>query len=189
MLLVGVATASFLLFALFPSYWPLLLSTVLLIGIVFGSAKWHAYFAPIAKTIKVFSWQDAGSEMETVLEVAQVHAATYGGASSIRQETWRISIYDRTRGKRKRRIMIGDSVKYLGDIGGYYWFFIEDRFYCPVSGLTAFDRQHADIAFNRPPSEGEFLGRTGHSHVIKMQVDDQEIVVDLKELASSVKTS
>ena len=188
LLVVGFFVGTFfLLFYLLPSI-AIYLILILWLPFTYYSAKWQAYFAPVAKPVKNRSWNsDDGHEMESILEKAQVHASILGGITSTRQQTWRISVYDRTKNRRIRRAMIGDNVTYFGEAGGYYWFYIEDRFQCKVSGLTAFDRETGDIKFNRPKSEATFIQRTGRSHIIEMDVQDEVSRVDLKELASSIE--
>ena len=161
---------------------------ILVIGFAYFSGKWHAYWAPVADEMRTRSWNSKeGSEMETVLELAHVHTAVFGGADAIRQTVWRISVYDRTRKRRTTRIMIGEDAKFLGEPGGYYWFYIGDRFYSKVAGLTAFDRQTGAIKFNRPKKEGFLTGTTSKTHIIKMDIEEtKDVPVDLKELAKLI---
>ncbi len=125
-------------------------------AIVFGTARWHAYWAPIAKQVARIPWQrDDGVAMETIIEVAIVHRGPAWG-------TYRASIYQQEPRKRLKRIMIGDEVKFLGMHGARLWFYLADKFHARRDGLVAMNPQTGEWVYHVPQAELEFVDRVAN---------------------------
>ncbi|SMP73142.1 hypothetical protein SAMN06265222_11632 [Neorhodopirellula lusitana] len=123
----------------------MMLSTL---AFIYFSARWHAYWAPIADTVNKYRWIDShGEQMETLVEnaVMQVGSGT--------SKTLRVSFYNRTTGKRLRRIMIGDSSTFCGARKSGLWFFIHDRSHARKDGIVCIDRKTGDCLFYQPKKQ------------------------------------
>lgn len=118
---------------------------VLVIGVVYGTARWHPWWAPLAKSIRKIRWENSqGLSMETVVEVAQVQAG------SAVQEVWRLSIYESVSRRRVHRQLVGDRVDYLGVHGPGIWFFLSSRFYSGRDGLICLDSTNGKLLYHWP---------------------------------------
>lgn len=168
-----------------PAWLPLVLLMTFVVAIVWGTARWHAYWAPIAKQAARIPWERSdGTPMETVVEIAIVHAA---GSSPT--ETYRVSIYELKpghggkpfrRGKRVKRVLISDSAEWLGLHGGRLWFYIYDRFHSRRDGLTCLDVQTGAWLYHRPRAEVEFVDYVRKRRgVIEVEERDRRREIDL----------
>ncbi|MEM1227873.1 MAG: hypothetical protein AAGJ40_19455 [Planctomycetota bacterium] len=141
---------------------------VLIGGYIYGSARWHAHWAPHAKRVAARRWTtDAGEEMETVIEKAIVQA----GAST-RSETLRVSIYVLSTGRRAARRLIGDDAEFLGFHGIGLWFHIADRFHARRDGLVCVDLHTGRWIYHQPKSEIPELTRTKTKGVYQIEDDE-----------------
>ncbi len=167
-----------------PWWLPLVLVILLSLAIVWGTARWHAYWAPISKQAARIPWERAdGTPMETVVEIAIVQA----GAS--RTETFRVSIYElepglggktNRRRKRVKRVMVGDSAELLGIYDRRLWFYIYDRFHARRDGLTCLDVQTGTWLYHRPRTEVEFVDRVKNRRaVIEVEERGRRREIDL----------
>ena len=167
---------------LLPNWYGVGLVVLLLIGTVYYSAYWHVHSAPTTEPIRVIDWESATQgSMKTIVEHAIVEAPVLAGLSSIRHVSLRISIRD-PKG-RLTKTVIGDDAIYLGSYGHKLWFYISDRFYAKIDGLTAYSVETAEVLFNLPMEQGEYLGRVRkRKGVIRLEVDGVEQEFDLNEL-------
>ncbi|TWU44758.1 hypothetical protein Poly51_58240 [Rubripirellula tenax] len=173
---------------LIPGWIGMVLIVAILGGFIYFSARWHAHWAPVADVLERFSWQsESGDSMDTIVEKAKVHTPALGGGAPVRQECLRISIHNRTTGKRTRRHVVGDDAIFLGKHGGFLWFYVQDRFHAKTDGLVAHSIQTGAIVFNRPKAEVAYRGRTSHAGVIKVQVNGENQKLDLAMLATAEK--
>ena len=162
----------------------ILIGVAVLFGVfVIGSARWHAYWAPMAKTMACFKWQNSVHEnMETVVENAIVQVGMSGQASTLR-----VSIYNRTTGKRLCRRLIGDDATYLGLHGCGLWFFIHDRFHARKDGLVCVDRATASWLYHRPQAELRYVSEARqHGTILVELVDGPEEGIVLASLQPNV---
>jgi len=96
------------------------LLAVAVAAVIVGTARWHPYWAPIAKQAARMPWQRAdGEQMEMVVEIAIVQSG-----DATRTETYRVSIYEHQSKKRLKRVIIGADVNFLGAFGSRLWFYI-----------------------------------------------------------------
>lgn len=166
-----------------PNWLGLIASGALLAGFIYYSAYWHASSAPVAEPVHRVTWQSSAAEpMETVVEKAIVGAAI-DGTSSVRHESMRILI--RNQERELTRKVVGDDAIFLGYYGNKLWFYIADRFYAKVDGLTTYSIETAEVAFNRPLATTTYVGRVRkRGGVIKVEQDGVEQELDLKTLCS-----
>lgn len=149
------------------------LSPYLMFALIFGgiaawvyfSARWHPYWAPIAKPVHRKRWvREDGAKMLTVVEVSIVET------QAARLETYRISIYKQPGMWRIRRRVLGDDVVFLGRIREGLWFYIHDPFYARKDGLVCVDARSGDWIYHQPQSKVQFVesiqGQTGTIEVI-----------------------
>jgi hypothetical protein len=164
-------------------------SPYLLFGVLFGgigawiyfSARWHPYWAPIAKDVLRKPWvRDDGVKMVTVVEVAIIQA------SYVRLEVYRVSIYEQQGMRRVKRRLVGDDATFLGLIHDGLWFYIDDRFYGRKDGLVCVDMRTGDWVYHQPKSKVQLVeaipGKTGTIDVVwegeRKRVELKEIEVE-----------
>ncbi len=140
-----------------PVYWMFAVITCLVVAVVYGTARWHPYWAPMAKRVARIPWdRDDGTKMETLIEMAIVQAGLY-----TRTETYRISIGECKSRKRTKRRLIGENATYLGAFDSGIWFYIHDRFYARRDGLVCVGLRSGDWRYHQPKSVIEFVDQAG----------------------------
>src|SRR5690606_26234630 len=111
----------------------------------YGTARWHPYWAPIAKRVARIPWRrDDGAAMETLVERAIVQAGMH-----TRGEYFRVSIYQCEGHRRIARRVLGDEVDFLGAYESGIWFYIRNRFYARRDGLVCVDTQSGEWAYHQ----------------------------------------
>ncbi|MFG0290414.1 MAG: hypothetical protein ACF8CQ_19705 [Rhodopirellula sp. JB044] len=181
MAFLALAIALAVGFVVLLGYPKLILPAVFLVmGVyIYGSARWHAYWAPVAKKVMSQPWTSStGEAMETVVENAVVQLNAFS-----QSHTLRVSIYRRDDGRRVQRTMIGDDATFLGVHGIGLWFYIEDRFYARISGLVCVDRETGDFIYHVPRSEiaavekgrkrGQIFAEDREGNTTEMQLADE----------------
>lgn len=161
-LMVGIFLGCFWLNT--PWWLLVMLLVCVIVATIWGTARWHAYWAPMAKQAARIPWaRSEGTPMETVVEIAIVQAGVHS-----RTETFRVSIYELERGpagkanrrrKRIKRVMIGDAVEFLGVYGRRLWFYVYDRFHARRDGLVCLDVQTGEWLYHRSRAEMELVDR------------------------------
>jgi len=145
----------------------LVLITGSLIAFVYHSARVFPYLTPYADDKSRYRWTTSdGDRMESCVEDAIVETPTTVS------RTLRVSIYNRTKRKRLKRLMIGDDARYFGDREGGFWFLIRDRFHARKDGLLCVDRMTGEILFHLPKKQ--------------LEMDDQAAIEDALEAAQQV---
>ncbi|MEM0968167.1 MAG: hypothetical protein AAGJ31_02345 [Verrucomicrobiota bacterium] len=158
-------------------------ASVIVIGVIaitgayiYFSARWHAYWAPISKTVHKQKWKGpTGEAMETVVENAIVQAGSY-----VRAETLRVSIYDRQNKRRVARIMVGDDARFLGSPGMGFWFYIADKFHARLDGLVCLDIRKGTWIYHKPKSEISEVELTRTSVISFEDAEGNKTSMDLK---------
>jgi len=159
-------------------------------GYVYWSARWHAYWAPISKPVITKKWTDsADHRMETVVENAIVQAGEY-----VRSSTLRVSIYNRTTGRRLARTVVGETAEFLGLHGIGMWFYIPDRFHARIDGLVCLDPQTGRWIYHVPKSEIRGVNRVagkGKFSVDRVAEDNDgetdPVIIQLSEVRPNLR--
>lgn len=182
-LAVGMFLIMYIMIKLALPAWTVLAAIGLFFGLyIWYSARWHAYWAPVSVPVQSFKWKsDSGDFMESVIEKAQVHAAS-STASVVKSETLRISIYNRTARKRLKRIMIGDDADYLCTRANIFWFYIRDRFHARLDGLVGYDRQSGELVFHQPKQQVTYLSKGSRPGVLEVECGGVQQQLDLAAL-------
>ncbi len=184
LLLVGATAALCALVILVTIYWkwsPYVMFAALMaiiVAVVYGTARWHPYWAPIVKQVARIPWQHTnGTAMVTIVEKALVHAGST-------QETYRVSIYALPGHHLVRRQLIGDlSTQWLGVWETGLWFYIGDRFYARRDGIVCLDLQTAAWRYHLSKSEATWEDQDDDQrHLIEVIRAGRSEILDLRFL-------
>lgn len=153
-------------------------------AIIYGTARWHPYWAPVSKRASRIPWtRDDSVKMETLIEYAIVQA----GMSA--HQYLRVSIRECETGKLFRRRVIGDEVTLLGKFGNGIWCYIHDKFYARRDGLVCLDLRSCEWTYHEPQSQVE-LPDDAHPRKGILQIERDGVLteVDLNTLCDVTST-
>jgi hypothetical protein len=190
--LIGLAVL--LLFLLLPAKLGAILVLPVVATLIFltigWSSRWSARSTPISERIDQLSWKDEnGASFVSVVERARLQPATFGGASSMRIDVLRVSVYgNESRSKPLRRTLIGDAETYLGRHGDGFWFFIDRQFYARRNGLVCIDPRTLHTRFHRPKKLGTLIERASKpSAVVELMQAGTRVEIDLRDPTGSAR--
>jgi len=153
-------------------------------ALIYGTARWHAYWAPICKRAAQFAWdRDDGMKMKTIVEIAIVR-----GGLHTRTGTYRVSIYELPGKRLRKRVMIGESVHFFRVFEPGIWFYIYDSFHARRDGLVCVDKKTGAWLYHEPQSVVQLVDDADHrSGVIEIVRNGVLEHFDLKKV--SIPTS